>query len=82
MLERTTLKEGASNLFASRDAGRVFKAKHRESKRIMVIKVIEKSIVLHENLKPQLQREIEVHCRLIHPNIIRMFAYFQDGSRV
>jgi serine/threonine protein kinase len=26
----------------------------------------------------QFQREVEIHCRLNHPNIIRMYAYFHD----
>lgn len=61
--------------------GKVYKARHRLTKRVVVIKVIEKAAILREEVKPQLQREIEVHCRLTHPNIIRMYAYFQDAQR-
>jgi serine/threonine protein kinase len=59
----------------------VYKAKHRDTDRPVVIKVIEKSAVVAEDLKHQLQREIEVHSRLVHPHIVRMYAYFQDANR-
>lgn len=62
-------------------AGKVYKARHRESRRAVVIKVVEKAAVLREDVKPQLQREIEVHTRLVHPNIVRLYAYFQDAQR-
>ena len=59
----------------------MYKARHRESRRAVVIKVVEKAAVLREDVKPQLQREIEVHTRLVHPNIVRLYAYFQDAQR-
>lgn len=61
--------------------GRVFRAREKESRRVVVIKSIDKQAVVEEGVKGQLQREIEVHCRLRHPNIVRMFAYFDDDER-
>jgi len=29
----------------------------------------------------QMKREIEVHSRLKHPNIVEFFGYFQDDER-
>jgi serine/threonine protein kinase len=28
----------------------------------------------------QFQREVEIHCRIHHPNITKMYAYFHDAS--
>lgn len=58
--------------------GTVFRVRERASRRILVLKVINKRAILDEDVKPQLQREVEVHTRLVHPNIVRMFAYFTD----
>ncbi len=29
----------------------------------------------------QLKREVEIHSRLHHPNVVRFFSYFQDADR-
>ena len=52
----------------------------QQKKRILVLKVVDKHAILEEGVKPQLQREVEVHTRLVHPNILRMYAYFTDES--
>ena len=59
----------------------MFRARHKASKRIVVIKSINKRAILDENVTPQLQREVEVHCRLHHPNITRLYACFTDEER-
>lgn len=61
--------------------GRVFRAREKASRRVVVIKSIDKQAILEEDVKGQLQREVEVHCRLRHPNIVRLFAYFTDEER-
>lgn len=43
-----------------------------------MLKSLEKDAILAENVHKQFQREVEVHCRLSHPNICRMYAYFHD----
>ena len=54
--------------------GTVLRVREKASRRILVMKAISKHAILEEDVKPQLQREIEVHCRLTHPNIVRMYA--------
>ena len=61
--------------------GTVFRVRERASRRILVLKVISKRAILDEDVKPQLQREVEVHTRLVHPNICRMYAYFTDAEQ-
>lgn len=61
--------------------GVVYKVREKASRKLVVLKVIEKRAVLEEDVISQLRREVEVHCRLIHPNIIRMYAYFHDVDR-
>lgn len=61
--------------------GMVYKAKHRESKRWLVIKVLEKAAIVEHEVKRHLQHEVEVHARLVHPNILRLYAQFQDADR-
>ena len=63
-------------------AGTVLRVREKRSRRILVMKAIAKSAIVEEGIKPQLQREIEVHCRLVHPNIVRMYAYFTDAEKV
>lgn len=45
---------------------------------LVALKIISKSAIKSLNINHQISREIEIHCRLIHPNIIRLFAYFTD----
>lgn len=59
-------------------AGTVYRVREKESRQHCIIKVVQKSAVLGDDVKGQLQREIELHTRLYHPNIIRMYAYFED----
>jgi serine/threonine protein kinase len=63
-----------------RRAGTVFRVRERRSRRILVLKAISKRAVLEEDVKAQLQREIEVHARLVHPHIVRLYAYFTDAD--
>lgn len=47
---------------------------------MVVLKAIEKAAILDENVLPQLKREVEIHCRLRHANIVNMHAYFHDET--
>uniref|UniRef100_A0A6B2LD11 Aurora kinase n=1 Tax=Arcella intermedia TaxID=1963864 RepID=A0A6B2LD11_9EUKA len=47
------------------------------------MKVIEKKYLnSKKNLIYQLRREVEIQARLRHPNILRLYGYFHDSSRV
>jgi len=62
--------------------GHVYAAKERRSGKEVGIKVLFKKELENCGVVKQLRQEIEVHCRLRHPNIVRMFGWFQDPHRV
>ena len=62
--------------------GKVYRVRERKTRKQAVLKVISKKTVLYENVKHQLQREVEVHSRLRHPNIVQFYAYFHDEDNV
>jgi aurora kinase, other len=62
--------------------GKVYRVRERKTRKQAVLKVISKKTVLYENVKHQLQREVEVHSRLSHPNIVQFYAYFHDEENV
>ena len=57
--------------------GRVFRAREKASRRIVVIKSIDKQAILEEDVKGQLQREVEVHCRLRRGQAAVLGAFIQ-----
>ncbi|XP_053119835.1 aurora kinase B [Hemicordylus capensis] len=62
--------------------GNVYLAREKESKFIVALKVLFKSQMEKEGVEHQLRREIEIQCHLSHPNILRLYNYFHDKSRV
>lgn len=62
--------------------GNVFLARERKSKYIVALKVMFKNIIANSNIQHQVRREVEIQCHLRHPNILRMYGYFHDESRV
>lgn len=62
--------------------GSVYLAREKHSKYIVGLKVLYKSQLLKSNVEHQLRREIEIQSHLRHPNILRLFGYFYDDTRV
>lgn len=62
--------------------GRVYLAREKESKFIVGIKVLNKAQLQKESMECQLRREIEVQSQLRHPNIIRLYGFFWDQTRI
>ncbi|XP_066483784.1 aurora kinase B [Tiliqua scincoides] len=62
--------------------GNVYLAREKESKFIVALKVLFKSQMEKEGVEHQLRREIEIQCHLSHPNILRLYNYFHDKTRV
>uniref|UniRef100_A0A915PJ56 Aurora kinase n=1 Tax=Setaria digitata TaxID=48799 RepID=A0A915PJ56_9BILA len=62
--------------------GNVYLAREAESKFVVALKVVYKTQLGTNNLKRQLQREIEIQYHLRHPNILRLYGYFHDKDRV
>eukprot|EP00035_Acanthoeca_spectabilis_P021519 m.438696 g.438696 ORF g.438696 m.438696 type:complete len:308 (+) comp18274_c0_seq1:32-955(+) len=62
--------------------GNVYLAREKETKYIVALKVLFKSQLEKSGVEHQLRREIENQSHLRHPNILRLFAYFTDKTRV
>ena len=62
--------------------GSVYLAREKRSKYIVGLKVLYKSQLSKSNVEHQLRREIEIQSHLRHPNILRLFGYFYDETRV
>lgn len=62
--------------------GNVYLAREKNSKYIVALKLMFKSQLTKANVEHQLRREIEIQTHLRHPNILKLFGYFHDDSRV
>ncbi|XP_029358535.1 aurora kinase A [Echeneis naucrates] len=62
--------------------GNVYLARERQSKFILALKVLFKKQLEKAGVEHQLRREVEIQSHLRHPNILRLYGYFHDASRV
>lgn len=62
--------------------GNVYLAREKRSKYIIALKVLFKSQLQKAGVEHQLRREIEIQSHLRHVNVLRMFGYFYDETRV
>lgn len=62
--------------------GNVYLAREKKSKYVVALKVLFKSQLQKASVEHQLRREIEIQSHLRHPNVLRMFGYFYDETRV
>ncbi|XP_059045268.1 aurora kinase C-like [Achroia grisella] len=62
--------------------GNVYLAREKESHYVVALKVLFKSQILDSEIEHQVRREVEIQCRLRHPNILRMYGYFHDEKRI
>lgn len=62
--------------------GNVYLAREKQSKYIVALKVLSKKQLIKHNVQHQLRREIEIQSHLHHPNILQLYGYFYDESRV
>jgi aurora kinase len=62
--------------------GNVYLAREKQSGYIVALKVLFKNQLQESNVEHQLRREIEIQSHLRHPNILRLYGYFYDESRV
>lgn len=60
----------------------VYSAVEKATKREVAIKQIAKKLVTTHDFQHQLRREVEIHARLNHPNIVKLFGYFQDNKNI
>ncbi|XP_013382422.1 aurora kinase A-A [Lingula anatina] len=62
--------------------GNVYLAREKKSKFIVALKVLFKSQLQKAGVEHQLRREIEIQSHLRHINILRLYGYFYDETRV
>lgn len=62
--------------------GNVYLGREKTSKFVVALKVLFKSQLKQNGVEHQLKREIEIQSHLRHPNILRLYGYFYDESRV
>ncbi|KAL6061743.1 Aurora kinase [Balamuthia mandrillaris] len=62
--------------------GNVYVAREKRSKYIVALKVLFKCQLKKNKVEHQLRREIEIQSHLRHPNILRLYGYFHDSTRV
>ncbi|XP_056130760.1 aurora kinase A isoform X2 [Lampris incognitus] len=62
--------------------GNVYLARERQTMFILALKVLFKKQLEKAGVEHQLRREVEIQSHLRHPNILRLYGYFHDSSRV
>lgn len=63
--------------------GKVYLARAREAESfVLVLKCLEKAEIAAQSVQTQVRREIEIMQQLRHPNIIRLYDWFDDQTRV
>ncbi|KFK37341.1 hypothetical protein AALP_AA4G243900 [Arabis alpina] len=62
--------------------GRVYLAREVKSKFIVALKVIFKEQIEKYKIQHQLRREMEIQTSLRHPNILRLYGWFDDDERI
>jgi serine/threonine protein kinase len=62
--------------------GRVYLAREKRTHFIVALKVLYKTQLQKAAVEHQLRREIEIQSHLRHPNILRLYGYFYDQTRV
>lgn len=62
--------------------GNVYLAREKETKYVIALKVLFKKEVHAQGIEHQVRREIEIQSHLRHSNILRMYGYFHDETRI
>jgi serine/threonine protein kinase len=60
----------------------VYRCKPVGSDKVCVLKMVDKREVEKDGVVHQLKREVEIHSRCRHENIVRFYCYFQDKERL
>jgi calcium-dependent protein kinase len=60
--------------------GEVRKCQHKETKQLRAVKIINKKC-LEEEEKEKLLNEITILKQMDHPNILKLYEFFQDEKR-
>ena len=60
--------------------GSVWKVRHKITRQVFAIKVINKDSIVKQNMIEQTNREIEIMYKLDHPHIIKLYSHFEDDE--
>ncbi|KAM3129044.1 hypothetical protein pb186bvf_018822 [Paramecium bursaria] len=60
--------------------GKVFKCQHHQTKKLYAIKMINKRKIQQQNFSHQLEREVKIQQKLNHPNIIKLYDFFETNE--
>ena len=72
------IKSG-NNILGKGSYGEVELAKHKRNGKKLAIKKIDKQSLSNKKIKATLMREVEIHKKLKHENIIRLFTSMEDN---
>lgn len=61
--------------------GQVYLAREKNSKMVVALKVLVKEQLKAAGVAHQLKKEVEIHSRIRHNNILPLYATFQDDTR-
>ncbi|KAI8342019.1 kinase-like domain-containing protein [Chlamydoabsidia padenii] len=62
--------------------GHVYLAREKQSGYIVALKVLYKAEIKKMGIERQLRREVEIQGSLRHPNILRLYGFFHDETRI
>ncbi|TMW56787.1 hypothetical protein Poli38472_006797 [Pythium oligandrum] len=62
--------------------GQVYMAREKSTKTVVALKVLVKEQLRANGVAHQLKKEVEIHSRIRHQNILPLYATFQDETRV
>ena len=62
--------------------GKVYLAREKKTHFIVALKVLFKKQLTKAGVVHQLRREIEIQAHLRHPNVLRLYGYFHDATRI
>uniref|UniRef100_A0A0N4ZNH7 Aurora kinase n=1 Tax=Parastrongyloides trichosuri TaxID=131310 RepID=A0A0N4ZNH7_PARTI len=62
--------------------GNVYLAREKKSHFVIALKVLFKEQIEKYQVRVQIKREIEIQFHLRHPNILRLYGYFYDDTRI
>jgi hypothetical protein len=63
--------------------GRVYMVRTKsEPKYIVALKCLYKAEIVHAKVEKQIRREIEIQQNLRHPNVLRLYGFFHDTTRI
>lgn len=62
--------------------GHVYLARTKIDKRIVALKVMHEKDIMFHKAEAVVNREVEIHCKLRHENVIKMYGFFRDVDKI